>query len=145
MGNTTETEKVYSIPQWKANSILIALIGMVGVVMSAYFNNRSPLVVDSPDRYTGTQGNAHEARTTFLEQEFLTMDDVLGTLELEVRHLKHAADACREWRNEHIKQWEEHDRNSRQLINEFKLGIRDNYNVNMAQDHLIKTCMARTQ
>ena len=44
----------YSIPKRQANSILIALISLVGVVATAYYHDRPSVIVDAPDRFTGS-------------------------------------------------------------------------------------------
>lgn len=112
MGNAPEAEKIRRIAEWKANSILIALIGMVGLVLSSYYSNRP--TVDAPDRYTGTRGDAFENAT---KARFNTIEDAVDTIQLQIAALEYNSIRCREWRNEHSIEWHKHAEESKGIVN----------------------------
>ena len=56
-----EDKTTYSIPKRQANSILVALIGLVGVVATSYYSDRPSVIVDAPDRFTGADWHKGKA------------------------------------------------------------------------------------
>ena len=92
-----EDKTTYSIPKRQANSILVALIGLVGVVATSYYSDRPSVIVDAPDRFTGAdwlEGKAELQRhcrenTANLQRQV----DVLNA-----QHLSYLS-----WKEDHIK------------------------------------------
>ena len=83
-------------------------------VIVSYINNRPNTVVDAPDRYTGTKGRAHEARTLVLEQRIRSFEQSKSVALGRITKLEAG------WET-HNKEFHDHVTWNRQMVREFSV------------------------
>jgi len=114
-----KSSEVLRVSRNSVYGIILALIAMASAVLVSYINNRPNTVIDAPDRYTGTRGDKHEARTKELEARAKATEESIQQILATRTYVLSELAEIHSTENERHKEYDEHIDWSRKMAREF--------------------------